>query len=336
MKKVSIKDIAQLSGVSVATVSRVINNNGRFSEETRKKVLDVIEETGYQMNFSAKSLRMKKSFSIGVLVPDISNYFFSDVVQKIEEILFEKDYSTIICNTARNAEKEAAYLQMLESKMIDGLIVISGADEFGFDYSKSEKDIPYICIDREPKNNKETIFISSNHYQGAFEATEALIHSGSRQPVIAMHKRKSSSAKERFKGFKDALKKNNLVFDTKKNQLLLDSAEDYSDTLAGFLKQVPALDGIFAINDNIAMELLLELQRAGKQIPEEVRVIGFDNTPQTKYSAPSLSSVKQNTQDIAKNAVESLLELINQPHSDKKGRAILLPVELVLRESSNA
>lgn len=102
MKKTSIKDIAKLSGVSVATVSRVINNNGRFSEETRKKILDVIEETGYQMNFSAKSLRMNKSFSVGILVPDISNYFFSDVVQKIEEELFELGYSTIICNTGRN------------------------------------------------------------------------------------------------------------------------------------------------------------------------------------------------------------------------------------------
>ncbi|MBL1226114.1 LacI family DNA-binding transcriptional regulator [Enterococcus sp. BWR-S5] len=335
MKKVSIKDIAQLSGVSVATVSRVINNNGRFSEETRKKVLDVIKETGYQMNFSAKSLRMKKSFSIGVLVPDISNYFFSDVVQQIEEILFEKDYSTIICNTARNADKEAAYLQMLESKMIDGLIVISGADEFGFDYSKSEKDIPYICIDREPKNSEQTIFISSNHYQGAFEAAEALIHSGSKQPIIAMHKRASSSAKERFKGFKDALKKNNIVFDAKKNQLLLNSDNSYSDTLTAFLNRVPEVDGIFAINDNIAMELLLELRRAGKHIPKDIKVIGFDNTPQTKYSTPSLSSVKQNTQGIANNAVESLLELINHPHSDKKGQSILLPVELILRESIN-
>lgn len=90
MKKTSIKDIAKLSGVSVATVSRVINDNGRFSEETREKVLAVIKETNYQMNFSAKSLRMNKSFSVGILVPDISNYFFSSVVQQIEAILFDQ------------------------------------------------------------------------------------------------------------------------------------------------------------------------------------------------------------------------------------------------------
>jgi LacI family transcriptional regulator len=157
MKKISIKDIAQLSGVSVATVSRVINDNGRFSEETRKKVLDVINETGYQMNYSAKSLRMNKSFSIGILVPDISNYFFSDVVQKIEEILFEHGYSTIICNTARNLAKEDAYLQMLESKGVDGIIVISGAEELDFDNSRSKKKfLTYVLIENLKK--RRTLF----------------------------------------------------------------------------------------------------------------------------------------------------------------------------------
>ena len=192
MKKYSLKDIAILSGVSVATVSRVINDNGRFSEETRQKVLKVIEETGYKMNYNAKSLRMNRSFSIGILVPDISNYFFSDVVQKIEEILFDKGYSTIICNTARSQAKETAYLKMLEGKGVDGLVVISGAEAFDFDYSSNEKHIPYICIDREPKTREDTVFISSNHYQGAFEATEELIHVGCKHPLIVMHDRKST------------------------------------------------------------------------------------------------------------------------------------------------
>ncbi|WP_251867508.1 LacI family DNA-binding transcriptional regulator [Enterococcus malodoratus] len=332
MKKYSIKDIAKLSGVSVATVSRVINNNGRFSEETRKKVLKVIDETGYQMNYSAKSLRMNKSFSIGILVPDISNYFFSDVVQKIEEILFDKGYSTIICNTTRNNEKEAAYLQMLESKGVDGLIVISGADEFGFDYTRSEKDIPYICIDREPKDKDSTVFISSNHYQGAFEATEALIHSGCKSPVIAMHARRSSSGKERYNGFKDALKKNNIAFSKKKNVLIADiHTEDFPEAISKFINENP-VDGIFAINDSIAMELLQKIAKLGKKIPEDIKVIGFDNISQDKYSSPTLSSVKQDTDKIAAAAVDSLLKIIASP--GETGDAILIPVSLVVRESS--
>ena len=333
MKKYSIKDIAKLCNVSVATVSRVINDNGRFSEETRQKVLKAIEETGYQMNYSAKSLRMNKSFTIGILIPDISNYFFADVVQKIEEILFNKGYSTIICNTARNSEKEDAYLKMLASKGVDGIIVISGIEEFSLNETLSNKKIPYICIDREPKNKEHTVFISSNHYQGAFEATETLLTNNSRFPIIVMHQRKSSSSKERLRGFIDALKKNHLSFDPNQNILTLDfGSTTLRKTLSDFLEKFPNVDGIFAINDSIAMEIMSLLKQIGKSVPEDVKVIGFDNAPMSKYSTPTLSTVKQNTSKLADEAVKNLLSLIEHPLDT--GKQLLVPVSLVLRESS--
>ncbi|MBC2277760.1 LacI family transcriptional regulator [Listeria welshimeri] len=333
MKKTSIKDIAKLSGVSVATVSRVINDNGRFSEETRQKVLAVIKETNYQMNFSAKSLRMNKSFSVGILVPDISNYFFSSVVQQMEAILFEQGYSTIICNTGRNLDKELAYLNMLESKMVDGLIVISGADEFGFNYSNAENGIPYVCIDRQPKDKKDTIFISSNHYQGAFEATEALIHAGAKSPVIFMHSRQSSSAKERLKGFQDALKKNNIQMDPELSIFTMDLQKpDYQKNIAAFVQKAKKIDGIFAINDHIAIELLNFLPTIGKKIPDDIKLIGFDDTPQCNYTVPKLSSVKQNIPEIAQITVDNLISIIKNPEQQKQITEIV-PVELSLRGS---
>ncbi|ALS02714.1 LacI family transcriptional regulator [Enterococcus silesiacus] len=333
MKNYSIKDIAEIAGVSVATVSRVINDNGRFSEETRKKVLKVIEETGYKMNYSAKNLRMNKSFTIGILVPDISNYFFSDVVQQLEEILFAKGYSTIICNTSRSSEKELAYLRILEGKGVDGLIVISGAEAFEFDSSGAEKKIPYICIDREPKKKEDTIFISSNHYQGAFESTEELIHEGCQHPVIAMHNQKSTSAKERLKGFKDALKKNSISFNIKQHLLSIDiESVDFEQDFLAFLQKNPSIDGIFSINDLIALELMLSLKKNHIAVPQKIKLIGFDDTASGKYTTPTLSSVKQNTTLIASHAVETLLELIN--HKGELGRQIVVPVSLVLRESS--
>lgn len=335
MKNYSIKDIAEIAGVSVATVSRVINDNGRFSEETRKKVLKVIEETGYKMNYSAKNLRMNKSFTIGILVPDISNYFFSDVVQRLEEILFARGYSTIICNTSRSPKKELAYLRILEGKGVDGLIVISGAEAFEFASSSTEKRIPYICIDREPKQKDQTVFISSNHYQGAFESTEKLIQAGCQHPVIAMHNQKSTSAKERLKGFKDALKKNSISFNTKQHLLAIDiESTDFEQDLLTFLKKYPSIDGIFSINDLIALELMLHLKKHHIAIPEKIKLIGFDDTASGRYTTPSLSSVKQNTALIATYAVESLLELIS--NKGELGRHIVVPVSLVLRESSTS
>lgn len=334
MKNLSLKDIARLSGVSIATVSRVINDNGRFSEETRKKVLQVIEETGYKMNYTAKSLRMNRSFTIGILVPDISNFFFSDVVQKIEEVLFDKGYSTIICNTARSQEKEVAYLKILEGKGVDGLIVISGAEVFEFNHTSSEKQIPYICIDREPKERKETVFISSNHYQGAFEATEELINNGCKQPVIAMHGRKSTSTKERFNGFRDALKKNNIIFSSEKNLLSINQFDhNFSKTIDTFLTSNPETDGIFCINDSIALEMMLVLHQLKRTIPQDMKVIGFDDTYAAKYAYPPLSSIRQDTTKIAETAVENLLNLVHHPNETDK--LLIIPVSLISRQSTS-
>ena len=334
MKKYSIKDIAKLSGFSVATVSRVINNNGRFSEETRKKVERVIKETGYQPNYSAKSLRMNKSLSIGILVPDITNPFFAEVVQKIEELFFAEGYTTIICHTARSNNKERIYLNILENKGIDGLVVISGAEEFDFNYSsKSEKTIPYICIDRAPKNEKNTIFISSDHYQGANSATEELIKSGSLSPVFITHQRKSTSRTNRLKGFKFALKENNIKFSNDSHLLSLDfDGKIYEEKIIDFLNRNPNTDGIFAVNDTVAVKVLKVLKKLNINVPKDIRIIGFDDTQLSKDISPSLSSVKQNTDEIASLTVKKLLYLITNPHDT--GETIRVPVSLRLREST--
>lgn len=334
MKKYSMKDIAELSGVSVATVSRVINNNGRFSENTRKKVTDIIKETGYQPNLNAKSLRMNKSHSVGILVPDITNYFFAKVVQKIEEILFEADYSTIICNTARDNEKENVYLNTLESKGVDGLIVISGAKEF--DYTSpinSEKVIPYICIDRAPANEKNTIFISSDHYQGAYLGTLELIESGVLSPIFLKHDRESTSQAERLEGFKVALEENNIKFseDVHTFSCNLNNKNDEKNIINFFISN-PQIDGIFAVNDNLAIKIMNILKNIDILIPYDIKIIGFDNIPHCENVSPTLSSIKQDTDKIASAAVNNLLNLIKNPNNT--GDTIKIPISLKLREST--
>jgi len=334
MENITIKDIARLSDVSVATVSRVINNNGRFSEKTRQKVLKVIEETGYQMNYSAKSLRMKRSFTIGILVPDISNYFFADVVQQLEEQLFDLGYSTIICNTGRNAEKEQKYLTILESKSVDGIIVISGANEDGIEFN-FEKEIPYVCIDRKPKVQEDTVFISSNHYQGGFIATEELIDSGCSNLLLILHQEISSSSKERVKGFVDALKKNNLPYSDENNMFFVGTNKgEYRGRFKKFLDSHPDIDGIFTVNDNLGLQIMKFLLDMNISVPDTLKLIGFDDIPSAVYSTPTLSSIKQNTEEISKAAIQSLLKLIDDDESDK-GKQIVIPVKLVERQSTN-
>lgn len=328
-RKVSIKDIAKICDVSTATVSRVINNNGRFSEETRKKVLDAIKETGYQMNYSAKSLRMNKSNSIGILVPDISNYFFSQIVMDIESKLFDYGYSTIIANTSRNLEKEDAYLKMLSSKLVDGLIVISGTETFEFP-SIMEK-IPYICIDREPANKETAIFIASDHYNGGFIATEQLVYSGAKRPCIITHSRKSSSTLKRIQAFKDALKKHKFDF-IDQRVFTISPDRDFDQQMSEFIN-IYHPDAIFAVNDTLAASILNSIHKLNITIPDEIQLIGYDNSPIGLYTTPSLTSINQNIPEIANTAVSRLLQMID--NNEVSGNEdIILPVELVKRNST--
>lgn len=331
-KKYSIKDIARLSGVSTATVSRVINKKGKYSKETEKKVLEIINKTGYKINTNAQSLRTNISKTIGILVPDINNYFFSTIVQKIENLLFTRGYSTIICNTDRSIEKEEIYLRMLEEKNVDALVIISGNSNTGFEFNGSNKNIPYICIDREPLNFTDTIFISSNHLQGGIDATQSLISNGSKTPAIVIHNKYSISSNSRLEGFKKALNDNDLDFSNTKNLVVLDLESENDKTLTSHLNKYPDIDGLFVTNDNLAIKVLKILETVKINIPEKIQVIGFDGIPAAEYTSPTLSTIKQNTSEIARLAVENLIESING--IGKKGSTIVVPTETIQRETT--
>lgn len=163
-KNISIKEIAKLADVSVATVSRVINNNGRFSDKTKEKVETIIKEYGYTANIAAKSLRTSKSKTIGLIVPNIDNEWFSQLALDIENYFFKHNYSVFICNTSQNEEKEVAYFKSLDSKLVDGIICISGIETIPSD--SLTRDIPIVCIDRKPKDHSNAYYVESNHYLG--------------------------------------------------------------------------------------------------------------------------------------------------------------------------
>lgn len=337
MTKISMKDIAKLSGVSVATVSRVINDNGRFSEETRLKVLKVIEKTGYKTNHVAKSLRMNKTNSIGVVVPDITNNFFAEIVQEIEEVFFEQSYSTIICNSGGSTEKEKLYLKTLESKMVDGIIFISGVQKFEIDKILS-KNLPIIYIDREPKSAEKTIYISSDHYQGAKEATSLLLNNGAKHPAFLNHSRMSSSINQRLEGFIDALEEYNIEFNHDIHLIQVEpnaeisSTLNVTETLEKYYKKNRGVDAIFAANDLLAIYTVNYFLSINKKIPSEIQIIGFDDNPIASQFRPRLSSIRQNTEEIVKLASQYLLKLMKEESVTKKN--IYIPTSLINRDTT--
>ncbi|CAM3144822.1 transcriptional regulator, LacI family [Lactobacillus bombicola] len=337
--KVSIKEIAKLSGVSASTVSRVINNNGRFSEETKQRVLATIKKYNYQTNSFAKGLRMQRSNTIGIIVPDLANTFFSSLVEKIENNFFSNNYSTIICDTGRNSQKEMTYLQMLESKQIDGLIVISGDNPFNTKILS--RDIPVVCIDREPKN-QDTIYVGSDHYMGAKIATQTLIKADT-QPLLFTIVGSSSSIKHRIKGFKDTIKSLNLNSKIDNSIFYLNSTyKQGSDerrleirTILRDLVQKQKLPlGIFATSDTLAADILVSARDLRLNIPGDVKIIGFDDAPIAKYSFPELTTIRQNVAEIALRASQHLIKAIKSEDTKLvSSEHDIIPVNLIERST---
>lgn len=331
-KNLSMKEIADLCNVSVATVSRVINQNGRFSKETEKKVLEVIEQYGYKTNQIAKSLRMRQSKSIGVIVPNIKNEFFASIVLEIESYFFSHGYSVFICNTNGEEEKEQEYLKSLDAKGVDGLIYISGKEELSVDLLR--RDIPIVCIDRLPNIHENIAIVESDNFEGGFLATEELIKQGCKDILIIKSKKRISSTQMRYKGYLAALEKQGIPF---KEELVIDldktTFEEAKEKMRVLSKQEINFDGIFATNDWLALGSSIALAENNVKVPEAVKIIGFDNISISQYSYPSITTINQDKKSLGREASEALLNFINKEEVREKLH-IVVPVSLVKREST--
>lgn len=327
-KKISIKEIAKLAGVSIATVSRVINDNGRFSEETRQKVLDIIKQSGYQTNIVAKSLRTNISQSIGVIVPDITNEFFSTIVLAIEEYCFLNGYTVFICNTNEDKVKEEKYIQNLVSKNVDGIIYIS---DYPIDVELG--NIPIVCIDRSPTNKKDLVSIQSDNYLGGFLAGEELAKAGCKNILVLKDYRNLSVVKNRILGFKDALSKYNIVCNS---DLIINIAVNFREAEEVTLKLIDEkvlFDGIFTTSDTMALGALMGLRKRKLKVPQVVKLVGYDDISAVGYTLPSITSVRQDKEKLGRTAAEIILDMIVNKTVPKEKQNII-PVKLIKREST--
>ena len=199
----SIKDIARMAGVSIATVSRVINKNGKVAKETEKKILKVMEENNYVPNLFAKGIRTRKSTIIGIIVPDISNEFFSEIAQKVQMLFFEKGYASIICNTNEDYRIENQCLDMLQAQQVAGIIHIVSSTR------KRKKAIPMptVYIDREPMylEGEEVVVVESDNVEGGYQATTEMIENGCKNVICISPEHNVSTHKNRYLGYRKAM-----------------------------------------------------------------------------------------------------------------------------------
>lgn len=326
--KLSIKKISELAGVSVATVSRIINKSGRYSKDTEKKVLDIIDKYKYKPNMIAKGLRTNISKTIGIIIPDITNEFFSSIVRALEVILFKKGYTAFICNTDESEEIEEKYYIDLCSKGVDGIIYLSGK----LSSSNNTVNIPVVFIDRTIPGNKKSIVIESDNFSGGFLATQELILKGCKNIVLIRDERSISTIEDRYRGYRDALLKNKI--DYKENLVLTVYPISYESAKASIKKIIAEnidFDGIFATTDWMALGAIDALRESGKRVPDEIKVVGYDDISISKFSYIPITTIKQDVNKMAESAVDLLMNLMVGKEVEVK--TYHTPVSLIKRDS---
>lgn len=335
-KQVTLLELAKRLGLSPSTVSRALNDRHRISEETRKRVKALAEELEYQPNPSAKSLRESRTYSLGVLVPEIANSFFATAISGIEETAVSSGYNIMICQSHESYEREKNVANALLSSRVDGLLVCPSRETQDFKHFSTflRKDIPVVFFDRISMGFQGSKVVV-NDYEGAMMAVEHLIKTGCKRIAHLAGPAPLSNSTERLNGYLAALDKYEIPDDEsiiKICELNHTSAVLYTEELLA-MENRP--DAIFAFNDFVAYDAIRVIRKKGLRIPEDISVIGFSDQPMNELIDPPLSSVSQPAFDIGRVAVELMFEQLNSEEDEEVPfQKVILETRLVLRDST--
>ncbi|MEK3888167.1 LacI family DNA-binding transcriptional regulator [Bacillus sp. FSL K6-3431] len=326
--KVTIYDVAKKAGVSIATVSKVINNTGNMRETTRKKVSEIMKQMNYRPNLMASALSGKGTETLGLLVPDISNPFFSAMARTIEDCAHERGMSVIMCSTDEDVEKEKKYLDVLQRKQVDGFIIASTFHDKSLLQELIKSNIPLVMLAYD-EPSLDVSKVSVDDVKGGYNATTHLLSGGhSKIAVIAEH---TYSSNLRLQGYCDAYSDHSLVF---QEEYIFRTTASISNGKACFEKIFQQLDigpptAIFACNDLLAIGIIQGATEKGIKIPEDLAIIGFDNTILATTTVPGLTTISQPIEEMGKKVVSIIIDEIKDSNSVKK--RILFNPELIVR-----
>lgn len=325
---VTLKDIAKQAGVSAVTVSKVVNGNDQhISQETRSKIQHIVKQMGYVPNAVAKGLKVKRSNMLGFLLPDISNSFFPDVARGIEDTAKRYGFGVVMCNTDDDAQRETEQIRFLTSRMVDGIVFVRALKRSNMD-QLFDSGLPIVVVDREIEIKNTSvgqIFVDTQ--SGIRESTKLLLSRGCRQ--IAFISADYNAKFDRYLGYCDALKEASIPLDP------LRVYQDHYDVKTGYegMRTIlgrAQIDGVVCGNDMIAVGVLNALKEQGIKVPQQVKVVGFDDIYLSRYLSPPLTTVYQPAYQMGASAAEMLINhiLYGGPLYKKT-----LDFELRLRES---
>jgi DNA-binding LacI/PurR family transcriptional regulator len=311
---ITIIDIAKALGVSKSTVSRALQNSHDINAETRKKILDYARQNNYEPNPIAKGLQQQQTFSIGVVVPELKNNFFAQVIEGIDEVVYKKGYQIIISQSYEQMEREVETVQHLASRSIDGLIVSVSARSKEYEHFKklNKKGLPIVFFDR-VADDFETHKVVIDNRKVAFTATELLIKKGFRRILHITHAQNLSITQERMKGYKEALEKYQIHFD---EHLIYYcdyatmNVASVEKNLMKYLKLKNKPDAIFSSGDRITTIVYGCLGKLGYTIPNDLAFVGFSNNTMIDLLNPNIIVIRQPALEMGKAAAELLIQLI--------------------------
>ncbi len=328
---VGIKDVAEAAGVSVATVSRVLTKHTNVRPIVRDRVLEAVKQLNYRPNLVARSLRSQQTKTIGLIVSDIRNPFFSSISRAVEDTAYEQGFSVLLCNADENPEKEALYLNLLRDENVAGVIFSPTLHAIN-NFKDLRLDLPIVIIDRSTKNGSVDSVLLDN-VTAAFQLTTHLIENGYRR-IGAIFGVPSMTAIERQQGYEEALQAHSLIVVSKLIKHVQPKLEAGYMATQEFLEMAQPPDAIFTGNGLLGAGALTAIREHNWAIPDQIALVTFDETHWATLVQPAITVVAQPTDEIGKIATELLLQRVAEP--ERPARKIILQGKLLIRGSSAA
>jgi len=329
---ITIRDVARKAGVSVATVSRVLNNSGPVAEETRLRIAEVARELSYTPNSTARSLSMQRTSAIGVLLPEIYGEFFSEVIRGVDQAARRKGYHVLVSSSHSSQEEIEAALRAMRGR-VDGLILLAADVEITRLLVNLPSDIPLVLLNADPHDSPYDTLIIDN-YGGARAVVEHLLGLGHRRIGLIRGAERNHDARERTRGYVDAMREAGMVIDPS-HIVTGDFTESGGHRAARELLAVSERPtAVFASNDSMAIGALSAAEDAGLEVPEDLAVVGFDDVPIAQYVSPPLTTVRVAIAELGSRAVSRLLTSL-QVEQTAVVREVLR-TEVVVRRSCGA
>lgn len=323
----TLKDVAQETGLTVSTVSRVLNNRGYISVETRKKVYAAMKKLNYHPNEVARSLSKKATNTIGVIVPHIKHPYFAELISRLEKQAYKKGYKMILCNSQEKEEKEREYLEMCTSNRVAGIILCSGTvavEEF------AGSNIPLITLERYLENG--TAAVECDNRQGGRLAAQKLIDCGCKKLIhFSGVQENAMPADQRAVGFSEVCENKGISCKSVATSMLQYNDLEYHEYIEKILKENPDTDGIFASSDLIAAQILQVCWKMGIHVPGQIQLVGFDDVNIASLTTPQITTIHQPIQEMAEMALNLLQDAAEGKVVPKRS---ILPVNLVERETT--